>query len=537
MKVKQIFMLLAVVAISLLGIKVMPAQAAQQKQEVLQGMVRLEVVEATESEPSHYRFFIERCSGKPCDWEALRQAESEGKSLADLQIKNVYLTGKIDFEGLVHKEVLLLGQSAGAKTLRRSKAARTGSSDEFEVSEVIKVLGDRQAELMAAAGPEFSAPPLIIPPPTRGQENLLVLMVNLQSNPITPYTPQQIKDLVFTGPRSVKKYFEDVSWYQPGSNRGFSIKGVNDPAGDVTPWLSVTAGPSSGQTCVNYLTGNLRTEADNLAEANGFSKVMYPNRAYLYAPNICSTSPFASVAPFGDNTAMSYFFMGLSIDGTQSWLDLAFHTFIHEYDHTLGRAAHSNGRQTETSPVLEYADRADPLGNSTILTFNSNINRATYGFLTTGRFAPPIEYRMPEPYRVLLQTPAIPTKGVGPSDPPMGAYILLRDLAGNLTGEVFVLEYRKSMGMWDQFGTDTQAYNGGLAIRKTGLDWSHWGTGTVIQDTTPATSCCKDAPLKPTSWAGATWTSNLYGVSIKAFPPTVYGMWVEIILGNNYPTQ
>jgi hypothetical protein len=119
----------------------------------------------------------------------------------------------------------------------------------------------------------------------------------------------------------------------------------------------------------------------------------------------------------------------------------------------------------------------------------------------------------------------------------MGAFVILRDANGNPTGDVFMLESRRSTGLWDRFGTDVQAYNLGVAIRKAGMNFADLQNGSTIQDTTPLTSCCKDAPLAPGPLGTATWTSQLYDVTFKAYTGSVYRQLIEVTLGPRYPVE
>ncbi len=531
MKVKQLIAFSIAISVVFLGVKLTPISATGQNLSSLQGVVRFLVVEGTEEQPSHFRFFLEQCDGAPCNFasEQSKQATSKNPISKSIDIDHIYLTnksGKIDLRDLVNKEVILRGESQTAQNFFPFGKKTEGLETDFNVLEIEKVVEEPTVNHLVA-------PPLNIPPASTGQRKVLAMLVNFQVAPTMPYSQQQIKDWVFTGPKSARKFFEDSSFYNASTNEGMTLVGNNDPSGDVTPWLSLS-GPQTN--CAQNMFNEWRIQADNLAEAQGFSKLTYQTRLVLYAPIPgCSLGAQATVAAFGDQSAVTYVFIQLPA-GSQEILDTRLSALVHEIEHNLGQGAHSNGQQTEGGPILEYFDRADPLASS-VITFNSNVNRIKFGWTSISQMYPAIEYRKPggQSYMVRIQTPSQRTKGIGPSSPPIGAFIVLRDMNGNPTGEAFVLERRRSTGLWDQFGTDVQAYNLGLAIRKVSLNLSSGFNGSVIQDTTPATACCKDAPLVPGPSGSASWTSNLYGVTIKAYTGSVSGMLVEITLGGNYP--
>jgi hypothetical protein len=496
----------------LLGIYVVQltsVNATEDPLESIHGVVRVQVVEATEEAPSYYKFFVEQCNGDLCDFTAMKE---------NVNIQFVYLSGKFDFLQMANKEVYLVGQSYNKLNLfDENRKIDFSFNQNFEVSKVEKVIEPPPVN-------ELVATPISVPPPTLGSRNVLAMLINFQQAPTTPYNQQQIKNWVFTGPNSARRYFEDSSFNQ------FTIKGQIDPTGDVTPWLSLTANQSAD--CGENLFNAWRIEADNLAEAQGYSKTAYKIRLMLHAPiPNCSWSALATVGTFGDTSGVTYVFLQIPANGSEAGLRIVFTALVHEMEHCLGQGAHANGQETESGPVMEYEDRSDPMGNA--ITFNNNIHRIKFGWHTTAQLYPAIETRKAVPERFRLQTPAVATKGIGPSSPPIGAFIVLRDMSGNPTGEVFMLERRRSVGQWDQFGTDVQAYVKGLIIRKVRMDFQNLNTGSIIQNPS-GTLCCKSAALVPDASGSATWTS-IYGVTIKAYTPTVTGMWVEVTLGPNYP--
>lgn len=557
MKAKLFFLTACAVAVMglFIGGRMFSTNAQQVDSNLLRGVVQMEIIEPTKDNPNSVkRFYIEKCNGQDCDFESLRQAERDRGAVVptDLQIQHIFLedpSDKVNFGELLHKEVIFRGQgqlvsgvtSGQVKNRFRGVVSRAefvqkntvSNWQAFTVQAVEKVI---PGPVVNNAVNNITADPLILPPPTVGQRKVLVVLVNFQVDPITPYTPQQIKNWVFTGNRSVKRYFEEGSFYSPSRNQGMTIVGNNDVAGDVTPWLSLT-GPQTD--CATGFSGPWRLQADALAEAAGYSKTQYPTRVMLFAPiPNCSLNAFAFTGTFGDTSQVRYAFMTLGT-GSEAWLEYSWTTLVHEMEHTFGIGEHSGGQQSEGSPIIEYADCGDPMGSCSSKTLNAVVNRLKFQWAGSSRMYPVIQSRKPfgAPYVFKLQSPAIGSKGIGINSPPVGAYILLRDQSGQPNGKAFILEYRYIVGQWEWFGTDMQTYNNGLAIRLVeSLDLSDPMFGSIIQNTTPSESCCKSAPLKPV-WPASTktWTSQLYGVTITAHAGTRTGMLVEVSLGANYP--
>lgn len=505
---------------------------ARVRTQLLRGVVQYEVVEATEFADSFTRFFIQQCDGAPCDFAKLRKVEVETQTLSRVNIQNVYLEGTgIDFEALHGNEVIL----RGIRPSLSRKQVSDSPSNTFIVSSVEKVFEKTAEERKAIMQSQLFLPPLTLPTsPTTGQWPVLVIRVRHQAVTASPYSQSQIKDWIFTSATSARKYFEDQSTYIPGS-RGFSIKGLNDITGDVTPEVTVTATATTAN-CAQYIGNEWRWDADNQAETLGYSKVAYPIRIYLYAamPG-CSSTASASGRNLGNSTSMSLVIMQLPSSGTQAALDAKSRVFTHEMNHAIGQGAHSKGQQTEGGPTIEEADPGDPLGQIS-LTFNHNVNFLKFGW-HVNRFAfSSIQYQGTS--TTVLSPPSKTLDGSRNKRGYAGAYIPLRDLSGNLTGEVFVLEAaRPPTTIWDVFSSDSQAFSQGMAIRKIPTDFSSSLTGTIMQDTTPGTPCCKDAPLVPDASGSATWTSSLYNVTFIVFTPNSRGMMeVRVILGPNYPT-
>lgn len=172
--------------------------------------------------------------------------------------------------------------------------------------------------------------------PTTGEQKTLVLMVNSVNNPVTPYTADQIRNMIFntTNPSSVNNYYKETSF-----NKTFL-------SGDVFGWYSITA------TCDDILISSL---AKTKARDAGVNVDNYTRTIYILA---------------GDDLlcGRNHVFLGAA-STTESWIYRASYLAVaHEFGHMLG-VNHANniscqlGRITpETCNEGEYGDSHDVMG-------------------------------------------------------------------------------------------------------------------------------------------------------------------------------
>lgn len=502
-------------------------------EDSITGVITAEVIEPTKTEPEKTRFFIQRCNGLPCDFlqEAILSDIRNGSRTqfpAGLQIQRIYLETDLDMHPYLNRKLTLVGQARNPLSVWNiSKQSMVTFNQTFVVSKIAKVFPEPIVN-------QLVADPIILPPRTVGYKNVIVMPINFASNPIISYSQQQLKDWVFTGERSAKRYYNDVSFYDAYTGDGLTFKGMNDPTGDVTPYLTLTADPT--EPCAQPIGNAWRIEADNLATQAGYPVAPNQIRVLLYMPIPgCSLTAQAQVGILGNNSTVTYVFMQISGTASPQYMVDHLRTLLHELGHACGLARHFGGQQTETSPVIEYGDAGDPMGGSATIVplYFSNINRIRFGWYETAQLFPVIQTQGEHSF--FLQTPAVQTKGIGPNSPPIGAFIPLRDSSGALTGEVFMLERRINIGPWDIFQSDAQAYAKGVSIRRALLNFGDFSSPTVLQDTTPGTTCCKDAPLVPGPLGTATWTSQLYGITVTAYTGTRRSQRVVVTLDSRYP--
>lgn len=465
----------------------------------IRGSLQMEVIET-------------RANAEQFEAEASTQVRYFVQSWDGANFRRTYLAPKQEFDlpALLHQEVILRGRGTDHRFLPSSI---TGT--EITRTEELGSAERQTAALSPTVGP------FTTPTPTLGSRTALFLLAYHGNTPTTSYTPAQIKQWGMTGEMSANRFFQASSFGQ------FSLTGINDPTGDVTPWLRLSG---SADNCFQNMGNAWRIEADNLAEAQGYSKTAYKFRVILFAPiPNCSLSAMAGVGVFGNPSEVMYSFIQLSPNGTDEDLQDNLFVLIHELEHNFGQSEHSNGQQYEGGPILDTRDNGDSMGSNKLI-MNHAVNRIKLGWLTTWQQSR--TYVTRGTHRLQLQSPSQPWPRTSPVLRPLSAgFIELRNLDGTLADKVMVLETRTNLAPHDQFGTDTQAYVGGVAVRLVSRNLAAPGTGTLILDSTPATFCCKDAPVV----VGRSFTFSTYGVTVTPSRSVWGRVNVTINLGTNYP--
>ena len=251
----------------------------------------------------------------------------------------------------------------------------------------------------------------------------------------------------------------------------------------------------------------------------------------------CDFSAGATVRTLGDSGAITAVFMQLPTSGSQAALNSKFKTLIHELEHALGIAGHANGQQCEGCTIEDTIDNGDPMGATSIVPLNNVINFFKLGFNQRQKMYPAMETRGTYQIRLhsIAKTLALPrTRNYA-----VAAFVPLRDMAGNLTGKALVISGARPRAtetdVMDVFGSDVLAYTKGPSLHLVDLDLASSFTSSIIQDATPGTSCCKDAPLVPDASGFAAWASSLYGVTVTAGIPFNNISDITVNLGSNYP--
>ncbi len=483
-------------------VPVVSSQKRQVRTEILEGVLGMMVFEETKEAPSHNRYYIE---------------ENDGKNRV-----YTYLSGNIDFLPLFNKKVVLRGtRSDYFPILDQFGAVERFHSMEFEVEAVEKVEAN---ESLSAPGTVLG--PLTLPPPTVGERTMIQINVMPANNPTPQYSTEWIRGRLFTDPDSMRNLVTENSYGK------YKLKGVHHPAGDVTPWITLTINPSEFINCSMFYNAAW-AQADNILEAQGFSKTLYRTRSYTFRnmPE-CNQTANATVGVFGENAGVRIINIHQPawFNENHQSAQTGIRTFLHELGHNLG-FDHSRGENFDGGTIWEYGDPGDPMGTPRGFwhMFN-NINRLKLGWLaSTAKFVV-IDVRGTSPMKH-LQTPAVPTKGIGSNSPPVGYIIPILNTNGTLTDEVYIVERRRNLGLFEVLTSQGSELAQGLSIRRHNVDLTGY-RGGVILNSHPTWPCCSKGPVP----FGTSFTT-LKNVTFNVGYGTPSWMAFTVTLPDYYPAS
>lgn len=380
---------------------------------------------------------------------------------------------------------------------------------------------------------------LIIPPlKTLGSRSVLILLVNFSNSQIQPYSQATIREWAFDGTSSVQKYYRDMTKQKiktDGINKpkDLSFTGLQNSNGDVTPWITIPSPVPSPEDCQNFLMNNGRIEANAGAAAAGYTG-QYDIRVYVYlAPNgaNCSIAQ-GTIGEYGTVFETEYTFISVGESGSQAELyNSVAPTLRHELMHNLGQAGHSGCQEYAGNSGGTQNDLGDVLGGSR--GYAHIINRIRFGWTDKENLSPPLQNQ--GTYELELYSPAEQQAGTGAYHKSVSAYIILRDLNGNLDNKALFIERRTNSG-WDQFGTTYPYYTMGVSMRIVSINLSNYveGTTMITPQPIPQGICSSMSPLRP----NILWSNNSYGVTVLVGNETRGGgLRVTVNLGSNYPAN
>lgn len=205
--------------------------------------------------------------------------------------------------------------------------------------------------------------------PTLGPQQVAVLLVSSADSSSPPATPQDIQDLVFTGPQSANTYYQELSYGQ------ISFEGRLQQDGDVFGWYTLDA--PSAPTCDRDALGAL---AENLAGDEGVSLAEYDHVIYIlnWAPECRGVA-----ISYGPASRKIYIGGNFSITDTPTYI----HELGHNFDLWHAGSIRCTDELGEPVPISDnctrenYGDIFDPMGSGKYQPF-SNWRREQLGILT-----------------------------------------------------------------------------------------------------------------------------------------------------------
>lgn len=328
-------------------------------------------------------------------------------------------------------------------------------------------------------------------PNSFGMQSTLVILVNFQDNPVQPYTQSAAYDVMFGSSGSVNGYYLENSYQQTWIT------------GNVVGWFTIPM----NSTTWNCDTGTLMNDANQAAVAAGTSISAYAH--VLYA--------------FPSSSACNWWGLG-TIGGspqTQAWINGPFETKVvsHEMGHNFG-LFHSHAWYCGSTTlggncsVIEYGDTLDTMGNPTTGHFNS-FQKERLGWLSYGQ-SPPIQV-----------VTSNGTYTIGPYEDQDGSTKALKILQSTdpTTGAstYFYVEFRQSVGLFDDWPSNTNVLNGVV------VDTGSNGTpdSSELLNMQPTTGCCGTPALD----VGQSFTDVSSGVTLQTVSASSSGATVSVTFG------
>jgi hypothetical protein len=299
--------------------------------------------------------------------------------------------------------------------------------------------------------------------PRLGARKTAVILFNFAGNKRQPWTPEQARQSVFTGPASASAFFSEESWGR------LSLTGKLRADGDVFGWYTI---PSSSADCLANVDNSWTTEANAAAAADGVDLSGYDHIMYAFPQS--RSCGFVGAANTG---------------GFRTWYngDLSVGVVGHELGHNLGlrhAGSYDCGDVTlsESCSLYEYGDLFDVMGSSP--RHNSGWNLERLGLLDASNVQTLTASGTYAVRDALAPTSEATTLRIARTRSASGAVL-----------DWYYLEIRKSGGIFDGFSL-TDFVVQGVSIRLVD-DPSHPAVSRLL-DTTPTSQLgFSDAALAP----------------------------------------
>lgn len=311
-----------------------------------------------------------------------------------------------------------------------------------------------------------------------GPRETAVILVNFAADTSTPWTPDQVRQRVFTASDSVSAFYSEESYGD------VSLTGHTRPDGDVYGWYTITPAAAGCNTT------DWAGKAKQAALPDGFLPANYKHVIYAF-PYQASCGGWAGLG---------------ELPGRQSWINgsLTTRVIAHELGHNMGlhhassltcSAGGTTVAYSSSCTPDEYGDPFDVMGS------NARHNNAWHldqiGFLANTHVT------------TVASSGAYPLSSAIARGTAGQTQLLRVPIAGSSPPSYYDLELRSSGGVFDNFLSTNPAVKG-VTIH-VDPDPSVITQSELIDATPGSPSGFADAPLLP----GATFSDGTVSLSVR----------------------
>lgn len=317
-------------------------------------------------------------------------------------------------------------------------------------------------------------------PNTFGAHHALVILVNFQDNPITPWTTSLASDVEFN---------QVSSFYMENSDQQTWV------TGDVAGWYTVAV------KSTNCDTSSIASDAKAAAQAAGFNLSNYAHYVYNFPVNSgCAWSGLAEVG------------------GSNIWINgqIGARVAAHELGHNFG-LYHSHDLECGTvsicgnGTIAEYGDTLDTMGGYRNGDFDA-FQKERLGWLSNGA-QPPI-----------TTVTSSGTYTIGPYEAQDSNAKALKILQSSSSGAYYYVEFRQPLG-FDSFVLGYPNYVNGVVVHLASPSDANSSKVLDMTPTSPISST--DAGLG----VGKSFYDSSAGLTITPVSTNSSGASVQVTLG------